>query len=85
MLVAIFVLVAGWYRKWGVAVAVVLLALAFQVSLLGGDPWSWDRITALGGFALLSPVALTLIGYGVAFYFVGSGVRWAWNRYRNAN
>lgn len=85
MLIAILVLVAGWFKKWAIAIAIVLLAFAFQISVLGGDPWSWDRITALGGFALLLPVALTLIGYSVAFYFVGFGARWAWTRYRKSN
>ena len=83
-MLAILVLIAGWFRSKGMAVGMTLLALLFEVSIMGGSPWSWERITLLYGADMLLILVTVFAVSSLGFYLLGSGMRWLWLRFRRA-
>lgn len=77
MLVAILVLVAGWYRKPAAAVSLSCIGLVFQLAYMG-----WDLVAMMPAPQLVLIVGV-FIASVVPAYFIGVGLRWTWERYRS--
>jgi hypothetical protein len=75
MIVAILVVVAGWFRKPAAAVSIGCIGLVFQFAKVG-----WHLVVMMPASQILLIIGI-FIASVVPAYFVGAGLRWAWIRY----